>query len=174
MKTIKTIKFLLATILLIMAATVNAQTIVVYKNDKMTMAINAADVDSVVYKNVSDEGYYYYAGWTEPTAKNMKEIINEEYPVSSTDQTMHKAGGWVPMLTEFSMTKPLKEYNINLYNAKAKDYYYILVPDGVNVYAGIGPCLLTNGSFVLHSSFNDHRVYKSTNTTRNICDIYFF
>ena len=169
----KTIKFLLATILLIMAATVNAQTIVVYKNDKMTMA---ADVDSVVYKNDSEEGYYYYAGWTEPTAKNMKEIINEEYPVSSTDNTMHKAGGWVPMLTEFSMTKPLKQYNFNLYNAKAKDYYYILVPDGVNVYAGIGPCLISSGSvaFVLHSSFNDHRVYKSTDTTRNIGNIYFF
>ena len=136
----------------------------------------AADVDSVVYKNVSDEGYYYYAGWTEPTAKNMKEIINEEYPVSKTDNTMHKAGGWVPMLTEFSVTKPLKQYNINLYNAKAFDYYYILVPDGVNVYSGIGPCLTSSGSvaFVLHSSFNDHRVYKSINVTRNIGNIYFF
>ena len=83
--------------------------------------VNEADIEEIIaiIKENNDVKYYWYAGWTEPTAENIGEIINEEYPVNSTNTTMNKAGGSTTVITGYTKNNPLYLYDANLYNSTA-------------------------------------------------------
>lgn len=60
----KTIKFILATLLMMVGLAANAQTIQIYKDGVVVKEYDAAVVDSVVYKPKTDE-FKYYLGETD-------------------------------------------------------------------------------------------------------------
>ena len=119
--------------------------------------------------------YYWYAGWTEPTAANIATIINEEYPVSSTNTTMNKAGGSTTVITGYTKNNPLYLYDANLYNSTAKTNYYLVLPNGIGVWDSEGIATLLD-TFDLQDNIviPNHKVYKSQSTTRNIRGLMLF
>ena len=84
--------------------------------------------------------YYYYAGWTQPTASNVDTIINETYPADKGSSTINTAG-------KKTETKSTMDYLSNtLYNATAKTEYYVLVPTGHAIYDSLNNNVSGNGS----------------------------
>ena len=107
--------------------------------------------------------YYWYAGWTEPTAANIATIINEEYPTEGGSTTNNKAGKTATSISGVTM-----DYTKNtLYNSTAKTNYYVVVPNGQSIYDVLGTNVVSS-QFTSHSTFTNHTVYKSTATSRNI------
>ena len=107
--------------------------------------------------------YYWYAGWTEPTAENIATIINEEYPTAGGSTTNNKAGKTATSISGVTM-----DYTKNtLYNSTAKTNYYVVVPNGQSIYDVLGTNVVSS-QFTSHSTFTNHTVYKSTATSRNI------
>ena len=119
--------------------------------------------------------YYWYAGWTEPTAANIATIVNEEYPVSSTNTTKNKAGGSATVITGYTKENPLYYYGDNRYYSVAKTNYYLVLPNGIGVYGSDGANSLLD-KFTLQESINipNHKVYKSNTTSRNIAGLMLF
>lgn len=170
----KTLKLLLTAILLMIAYAANAQTIQLYKDGVVVKEYSAAEVDSVVYKPAAAQPrYYYYAGWDCPTSvegdeeTSLVNLINKTYPRSKSDNTQNKAGGEiVGDLTTFKY-----EYYSpnNLYNSASLTNYFVAVPNGLSIYDSLGGDLL--GSAFDETPvkvFDNHKVYKSTDTSRNI------
>ena len=114
--------------------------------------------------------YYWYAGWTEPTAANIATIINETYPSAKGSTTMNPAGK-----TATSTSGIIMDYTVaNLYNANAKAQYYFVVPNGQGIYDILGTKLhLDDAAFTVHSStaIANHTIYISTPTGRTISAI---
>ena len=114
--------------------------------------------------------YYWYAGWTIPTAENIATIINETYPSAKGSTTMNPAGK-----TATSTSGIIMDYTVaNLYNANAKAQYYFVVPNGQGIYDILGTKLhLDDAAFTVHSStaIANHTIYISTPTGRTISAI---
>ena len=107
--------------------------------------------------------YYWYAGWTIPTAENIATIINNEYPTASGSTINNKAGKTATSISGVTM-----DYTKNtLYNSAAKINYYVVVPNGQSIYDVLGTNVVSS-QFTSHSTFTNHTVYKSTATSRNI------
>ena len=107
--------------------------------------------------------YYWYAGWTIPTAENIATIINEEYPTAGGSTANNKAGKTATSISGVTM-----DYTKNtLYNSAAKINYYVVVPNGQSIYDVLGTNVVSS-QFTSHSTFTNHTVYKSTATSRNI------
>ena len=119
--------------------------------------------------------YYWYAGWTEPNADNSATIVNDEYPVSSTNTTRNKAGGSTTVITGYTKDNPLSLYDVNLYTSAAKTTYYLVLPDGIGVWDSEGIASLSD-TFDLQDNIviPNHKVYKSQTTTRNIGGLMLF
>lgn len=67
----KALKLLLLTLFAALGLAAQAQTIEFYKDGQVIDSFSAAQVDSVVYKQVAaTPKYYYYVGTEEPTADN--------------------------------------------------------------------------------------------------------
>ena len=85
--------------------------------------------------------YYWYAGWTIPTAENIATIINEEYPVSSTNNTLNTAGGVSTPNSGYSPDKPFASIttnrnnvaDANRENSGMKTNYYVVVPNNMGI-----------------------------------------
>ena len=139
--------------------------------------VNEADIAEIlaIMKENNKTKYYWYAGWTEPTEANIGEIINEEYPVSSTNTTMNKAGGSTTVITGYTKNNPLYLYDANLYNSTAKTNYYLVLPNGIGVWDSEGIATLLD-TFDLQDNIviPNHKVYKSQSTTRNIRGLMLF
>ena len=115
------------------------------------------------WTETQDVKYYWYAGWTEPTAANIETIINNTYPTASGSTTNNKAGK-----TTTSTSGVTMDYTKNtLYNSAAKTNYYVVVPNGQSIYDVLGTNVVSS-QFTSHSTFTNHTVYKSTATSRNI------
>ena len=120
--------------------------------------------------------YYWYAGWTEPTAANIATIINEEYPVSKTDTTTNKAGGYNTTNTGFSSSKFFASITINRHNIADETRensgiltdYYIVVPNNMGIYSSNSPTTSVLTTFTKHTEFANHIVYISNTASRNI------
>lgn len=141
--------------------------------------VDVADIAAVIAV-MHEQGtvapqYYWYAGWTEPTEANIGQIINEEYPVSSTNTTMNKAGGSTTVITGYTKNNPLYLYDANLYNSTAKTNYYLVLPNGIGVWDSEGIATLLD-TFDLQDNIviPNHKVYKSQSTTRNIRGLMLF
>lgn len=113
--------------------------------------------------------YYYYIGWTLPTASNVDTIITETYPTSSSDATQHAAGKKTTSKSSFSLA------SINLYYSVAKTNYYLLVPTGHAIYDTVFGQQLGSDSFTSEGTITVgnqiHTIYKSVETSRNIASI---
>ena len=133
--------------------------------------VDVADINAII-KIMKDAGgtsgetvYYYYAGWTLPSASNADTIINETYPASSSDNTQHAAG-------KKTTTKSSMDYTQgNLYYSTAKTYYYVLVPSNHAIYDSLGNNVIES-TFILQETITVgnqiHNIYKSNGTSRNI------
>ena len=129
--------------------------------------VDIADITAVIaiikQNAEANPTYYWYAGWTVPTAENIGEIINEEYPTESGSTTNNKAGKKATSISCVTM-----DYTKNtLYNSAAKINYYVVVPNGQSIYDVLGTNVVSS-QFTSHSTFTNHTVYKSTATSRNI------
>ena len=113
--------------------------------------------------------YYYYIGWTLPTASNVDTIITETYPTSSSDATQHAAGKKTTSKSSFSLA------TVNLYYSVAKTNYYVLVPTGHAIYDTVFGLQMGSDSFTSEGTITVgnqiHTIYKSVGTTRNIGSI---
>ena len=113
--------------------------------------------------------YYYYIGWTLPTASNVDTIITETYPTSSSDATQHAAGKKTTSKSSFSLA------TVNLYYSVAKTNYYLLVPTGHAIYDTVFGQQMGSASFTSQGTITVgnqiHTIYKSVGTTRNITSI---
>jgi hypothetical protein len=118
--------------------------------------------------------YYWYAGWTIPTAENIATIINEEYPVSSTNTTKNKAGGSTTVITGYTKNNPLYIYDNNRFNPGRKQFYLVL-PNGIDVYESEGEASLLD-TFILQENIviPHHKVYISESGSSNISGLMLF
>ena len=140
--------------------------------------VNEADIEEIIAIMQQENGtkYYWYAGWTEPTETNIWEIINEEYPVSKTDTTTSKAGGYKNTNQGFDVNNFFAEiitnrHNIadtNRENSGQNTNYYIVVPNNMGIYSSNAPTMSALATFTLHKTFDNHIVYKSIDTSRNL------
>lgn len=134
--------------------------------------VDVADINAIIEimktgEDTEDPRYYYYAGWTVPTADNVDEIINETYPAGSGSSVINPAGKKTPRKSEM-------DYTTNkLYNAKAKATYYVLVPAGQAIYDSLGNNLIksdvtftTYGTITVRNK--THTIYAYTGTSRVI------
>ena len=146
-------------------------------NDGIVDVADIAAVIAVMHEQGTVETqYYWYAGWTEPTETNIWEIINEEYPVSKTDTTTSKAGGYKNTNQGFDVNNFFAEiitnrHNIadtNRENSGQNTNYYIVVPNNMGIYSSNAPTMSALATFTLHKTFDNHIVYKSIDTSRNL------
>ena len=99
--------------------------------------VNEADIEEILAIMQQENGtkYYWYAGWTEPTAENIAEIINETYPSANGSTTMNPAGKTSTTLagTELDFgANPI--YDQEAINNKQKRTIYYVLPDGYGIY----------------------------------------
>lgn len=140
-----------------------------------TITVSTANgIQSTCIVNVSTVIYYWYAGWTIPTAENISTIINEEYPISKTDSTTHKAGGSSTTNTGYSLSNPFGGMNNeNRYYATAKVVYYVVVPNNMAIYdPEDGSSIMS--TFTRYGEFENHIIYTYKGTSRNINNIYIY
>lgn len=139
-------------------------------------AISAAASKQVIIPALPQEQttYYWYAGWTIPTAENIATLINEEYPTYNTDPTLHKAGGSSTTNTGYSLSNPFGGMNNeNRYHAESKVVYYVVVPTGMSLHdPEDGSSIMA--AFTQYGTFENHIIYAYNGTSRNIDNIYIY
>lgn len=133
--------------------------------------VDVADIAAVIAV-MHEQGtvapqYYWYAGWTVPTAENIATIINDTYPAGKSDSTMNPAGK-----TATSTSGVIMDYTVaNLYNRDANAQYYVVVPNGQGIYDTLGNKLhLHDVAFTIYSStaIVNHTIYISSSNSRII------
>ena len=133
--------------------------------------VDIADITAVIaiikQNAEASPTYYWYAGWTEPTAENIATIVNEKYPASKASTTMNPAGK-----SATSTDGVIMDYNAaNIYNKAANVQYYVVVPNGQGIYDSIGTRLhLDDAAFTIYSStaIANHTIYISSTPSRII------
>ena len=136
---------------------------------KLYKTNGALSVGGTIVITLSDEApasnYYYYAGWTLPTADNVEEIITETYPASDDSSVMNTAGKKTTSASSMN-------YSTNtLYNANAKATFYVLVPNGQTIVdpednSSYLPYFTSQGTITVGNQ--THTIYKSYSTSRYI------
>ena len=135
--------------------------------------VDVADINAIIeiMKNgggtgeETEDAWYYYAGWTLPTADNVETIINETYPAEKGSSVMNTAGKKTTSISSMDYTTN------NLYNANAKATYYVLVPTGQAIYDVLGTnvsssAFTSQGTIIVGNQ--THTIYASIQTSRNI------
>ena len=119
-------------------------------------AVDVADIAAVI-QIMKDNGdietkYYWYAGWTIPTAENIATIVNE---------ANGKAGQYIgTSLGTYSKTNPLAM--IEYFDESKYDNYYVVVPEGIQLYDSEGDATLEDQyTPVTNISIPGHRIIKS-------------
>ena len=127
--------------------------------------VNEADIEEILAIMQQENGtkYYWYAGWTEPTAENIGEIVNETYPKAKDSTEMNPAG-----MTSTTTSGVVMDFTTNpIYdqegrNTLNKKYYYVVVPNGHGILLTTANAFLHNdvNTFEVVRTFNNHTVYK--------------
>ena len=115
--------------------------------------------------------YYWYAGWTEPTAANIATIVNEKYPKAKDSTEMNPAG-----MTSTKLDGQEINFTTNpIYDQVGRDtgnkkYYYIVVPTGHGILSTTANAFFHNSTttFEVVRTFNNHTVYKFIQNTSYI------
>ena len=130
--------------------------------------VDIADITAVIaiikQNAEANPTYYWYAGWTEPTASNIGTIVNEKYPNAKGSTTMNPAGKKSTTLAgtviDFS-TNPI--YDQEARNAGTPREYYFVLPTGYGIY---NPTLQLfwqdEAAFEKVREFTNHKVLKFT------------
>ena len=105
--------------------------------------VDVADIAAVIAvmheQGTVETKYYWYAGWTEPTEANIGQIINEEYPATNTDSTLHKAGGSTTNIDNINADYTTnKLFDSSILTTLTTRKYYVVVPQGCKIYNSIG------------------------------------
>lgn len=178
----KIFSFVFAAMMLLVSSSAMAQSETLKGDVNADGVVDVADIAAII-KIMQEAGgaveetkYYWYAGWTIPTAENIATIINEKYPVSSSDNTLNIAGGVSTTNSGYSPDKPFASIttnrnnvtDANRENSGMKTNYYVVVPNNMGIYSTNSPTTSVLTTFTKHSEFNNHIVYKSQETSRNI------
>ena len=136
--------------------------------------VDVADINAVIkiMTEANDPGvYYWYAGWTEPTAANIATIINEEYPTDETNTSKNKAGKSATTTSGITMDYAVNpvwddEFISSGYTKERKAY--IVIPTGhalIDKASGVNITAQNGGAFMTkHSEFTNHTVWITKNT----------
>lgn len=133
--------------------------------------VDIADITAVIaiikQNAEANPTYYWYAGWTIPTAENIATIVNEEYPATNTDSTLNKAGGSTTDSSTINADySKNKLFDNRILNGGTMSNYYVVVPNGLLVYDTIGTIVCGDGKALRpHSTFANHTVYKSSSAS---------
>ena len=115
--------------------------------------------------------YYWYAGWTEPTAANIATIVNETYPTDETNTSKNKAGKSATTTSGITMDYAVNpvwddEFISSGYTKERKAY--IVIPTGhalIDKASGVNITAQNGGAFMTkHSEFTNHTVWITKNT----------
>jgi hypothetical protein len=119
--------------------------------------VNEQDIAAILAIMAKNNGvaektkYYWYAGWTEPTASNIATIINE---------ADGKAGAYIgTSLGTYSKTNPLAM--IEYFDESKYDNYYVVVPEGIKLYDSEGDASLEDQYSATSIVIPGHRIIKS-------------
>lgn len=129
-------------------------------------AVDVADIAAVI-QIMKDNGdietkYYWYAGWTIPTAENIATIVNE---------ANGKAGAYIgTKLGTYDKSNYLAF--IDYYDVNAWGKYYVVVPEGIKLYDSEGDVLLEDQYTPVNDiSIPGHRVLLYIDDTYSISGI---
>lgn len=114
----KALKLLLLTLFAALGLAAQAQTIEVYKDGQVIDTFPAAQVDSVVYKQVAaTPKYYYYVGWEEISESNLATLGHEitNFTTASKGETLVSSEEWTV-------------------TSSVRGKCYIVVPEGTAIY----------------------------------------
>ena len=168
-----------AFLLLFVATTTMAQSQSDNTDDNTTTAVradvngdgvvNEADIAEIIaiMKNAGgiaeQPKYYWYAGWTEPTAENIAELVDKQLPTNTEMTTFTNAGK--TSTTTSGVTFDLLTTRLvddEYPTTKVKRNYYIVVPNGQGIYDSLGTALHLDKAFASSiGTFLNHTIYKS-------------
>lgn len=156
----KTIKFLLVSLFMMLGLAAQAQQVVINKTDGTVDVFQLNEVDSVVYKPAPK--YYYYAGWECPTNEDdLKRLA-----VSPNGACIGTTLG------TYSASNVLYDYTDNNVAGTSKAQFYVVIPQGIQIYdADKSLCM---DPFTLEGTIGNHNIYKSVPPSRNIDTIILF
>ncbi len=164
----KHLKLFIASLFLMLGMAVHAQQVEITKTDGTVEVFKPNEVDSVVYKPAPK--FYYYAGWECPkTEEELAELV------ANADGT-NAIGGTTTKLTGYSSTNTLLNIVTDIINPNGiqLDPYYIVVPNGINIYDVTLPNVpLNNTSFEDYISIkiDNYKIYKSRDGQYNVSGI---
>lgn len=140
--------------------------------------VDIADITAVIaiikQNAEANPTYYWYAGWTEPTAENIAELVNKQYPADTKQTTFTNAGKSATTTSnEVYDLLTRKYYDDEYINAtqgnRVKRNYYIVVPNGQGIYDSLGTKLHLDTAFAsVIGTFANHTIYKSRDTSISI------
>ena len=134
--------------------------------------VNEADIAEIlaIMKNAGgiaeQPKYYWYAGWTEPTAENIAEIVNEMYPKAKDSTELNPAGFTSTTLAGHEInftTNPIYDQDGRNNHPEGKKYYYVVIPSGHGIQNTTTNAFEQGdtGIWSLVRTFDNHNVYKS-------------
>ena len=134
--------------------------------------VNEADIAEIlaIMKNAGgiaeQPKYYWYAGWTEPTAENIAEIVNEMYPKAKDSTELNPAGFTSTTLAGHEInftTNPIYDQDGRNNHPEGKKYYYVVLPNGYGIQNTTTNAFEQEdtGIWSLVRTFDNHSVYKS-------------
>lgn len=121
----KTFKFFLASLFLMLCSVASAQQVVVTKTDGTVETFQPNEVDSVVYKPATK--YYYYAGWECP--------MNEEDLARLAVEPYGACIGTT--LGTYTKSNPLRLYDGEVVQSE-RGKYYMVIPNEISIYDSEG------------------------------------
>ena len=145
--------------------------------------VNEADIAEIlaIMKNAGgiaeQPKYYWYAGWTEPTAENIAEIVNEMYPKAKDSTELNPAGFTSTTLAGHEInftTNPIYDQDGRNNHPEGKKYYYVVVPNGYGIMSTTLNKFVHSESnvFEVIRTFENHTVYKNIQGTTYIIQGY--
>ena len=134
--------------------------------------VNEADIAEIlaIMKNAGGVAeqpkYYWYAGWTEPTAENIAEIVNEMYPKAKDSTELNPAGFTSTTLAGHEInftTNPIYDQDGRNNHPEGKKYYYVVLPNEYGIQNTTTNAFEQEdtGIWSLVRTFDNHSVYKS-------------
>lgn len=157
---------LFAAMMLLFSAQASAQTNGDVNDDGV---VNEQDITAILEIMAEAGGvkeqtkYYWYAGWTIPTAENIATIVNETYPNANKSTVYNPAGKSSTTLAGTVMDFSINPiYDQEAINNKQKRDYYIVVPNGYGIYStGLNMFVHNDsGTFNKIGEFTNHTIYK--------------
>lgn len=151
----KTIKFLLVSLFMMLGLAAQAQQVVINKTDGTVDVFQLNEVDSVVYKPAPK--YYYYIGWECPTNEDdLKRLA------------VSPNGGKFASLTGLDTTKDYYPNDLS----GTRTQWYLVIPSTLNAYDVVTGGLMTDNTENMTKESNqpiaNHTIWKSIEASKYI------